>query len=191
MPVLWPSAGQEFLAYFTDRGWSKAAGEALLQSTMIPVTETFSKSVLCHSMGNHLLKYVANEANSLFDNIFMVASNENSVLFNKKYIDGGNQEWRKDGLRIKYVDQGKRWKDSRCAQQERSIITYFGRSRLGRQGLPFDGDGSCFTNSDEVHPEVKDRIVNVDWTKFSPSEMHSYQFDWSLVAYYESQYAYT
>jgi len=42
-----------------------------------------------------------------------------------------------------------------------------------------------------VHPEVKDRIVNVDWTKCSPSEMHSYQFDWSLVAYYESQYAYT
>ena len=100
VPVLWPSAGQEFLAYFTDRGWSKAAGEALLQSTMIPVTETFSKSVLCHSMGNHVLKYVANEANSLFDNIFMVASNENSVLFNKKYIDGGNQEWRKDGVRI-------------------------------------------------------------------------------------------
>ena len=165
MPVLWPSAGQEFLAYFTDRVWSKAAGEALLQSTMIPVTETFSKSVLCHSMGNHVLKYVANEANSLFDNIFMVASNENSVLFNKKYIDGGNQEWRKDGLRIKYVDQGKRWKDSRCAQQERSIFTYFGGSRLGRQGLPLDGDGSCFTNSDEVHPEVKDHIVNVDWTK--------------------------
>ena len=84
VPVLWPSAGKEFLAYFTDRVWSKAAGEALRQSTMIPVTETFSKSVLCHSMGNHLLKYVANEANSLFDNIFMVASDENSVLFNKK-----------------------------------------------------------------------------------------------------------
>ena len=38
-------------------------------------------------------------------------------------------------------------------------------ARLGRQGLPLDGDGSCFNNSDEVHPEVKDHIVNVDWTK--------------------------
>ena len=51
-------------------------------------------------MGNRVLKYFANEANSLFDNIFMVASDVNSDLFNKKYIDGGNQEWRKDGVRM-------------------------------------------------------------------------------------------
>ena len=191
VPILWPSAGQEFLAYFTDRGWSKAAGAAF--QSMIPATETFSKSVLCHSMGNRVLKYFANEANSLFDNIFMVASDVNSDLFNKKYIDGGNQEWRKDGVRITdMLTKGKGGKihvvHNKNDQSLLLSAVINTSARLGRQGLPLDGDGCFSTNHDEVHPEVKDHIVNVDWTNNSPSEMHSYQFDWSLVAYYESQY---
>ncbi len=67
------------------------------------------------------------------------------------------------------------------------------KARLGRSGVPLEGvDDKCnfFCNEgkEEIHPDVKDCLVSVDWTDKSPSNSHNYQFDWGIIAYYESFY---
>ncbi len=188
IPVLWPSAGS-MLGYFRDRSLSKAAGKAF-QSIVEPI-ETFDKSLLCHSMGNYLLRNFANPSYN-FDNIFMVASDVESKIFYESYIEGGDQEWRKDGLEITKMlndkkDGGKVHILYNKNDSDLLLSTVVNmKSRLGRDGLSFDG--GCCGNIEKLHDEVKDKITSVDWTNNSPSNPHNYQFDWSVVAYYESQY---
>lgn len=187
IPVLWPSAGS-MLGYFTDRSFSKGAGKAF-QSIVEPI-ETFEKSLLCHSMGNLVLRKFANSSYN-FDNIFMVAPDIESTIFLQSYIEGGDQEWRKDGLKItKMLNDKKEGGKVHVLYNKNdsdlllSTIVNM-KSRLGRAGIALDG---CFTSEQTLHDEVKDKIEMVDWTNNSPSNSHNYQFDWSVVAYYESQY---
>ena len=51
-------------------------------------------------MGNRVLRHFANP-NFNFDHIFMVAPDVDARIFTKKYIKGGTQEWRQDGLQIR------------------------------------------------------------------------------------------
>mmetsp|Transcript_19485 Transcript_19485/g.24535 ORF Transcript_19485/g.24535 Transcript_19485/m.24535 type:complete len:318 (-) Transcript_19485:173-1126(-) len=186
IPVLWPSAGM-MVGYFRDRALSKAAGKAF-QSIAAP-TEGFSKSILCHSMGNRVLRNFANSEHK-FENIFMVAPDVDGKMFNQSYIEGGKQEWRKDGMRIKdmlapnkggkiHILYNKNDSDLLLS----TIINM--KSRLGREGVSVDG---CCCSGDKLHDDVESSINTVDWTNSSPSSSHNYQFDWGAVAYYESHY---
>lgn len=187
IPVIWPSAGS-MLGYFIDRSFSKAAGKAF-QSIVEPI-EAFDKSLLCHSMGNLVLRKFANPSYN-FDNVFMVAPDVESNIFHETYIEGGNQEWRKEGLNItKMLNDKKEGGKVHVLYNKNdsdlllaTIINM--KSRLGRDGIPLDG---CCGGDLKLHDEVKDKIETVDWTNSSPSNPHNYQFDWSVVAYYESQY---
>mmetsp|Transcript_21514 Transcript_21514/g.26393 ORF Transcript_21514/g.26393 Transcript_21514/m.26393 type:complete len:319 (+) Transcript_21514:103-1059(+) len=189
VPVIWPSAGFA-LGYFSDKALSRAAGKAF--QSLIPISESFSKSILCHSMGNRVLKYFAKGPLACsFDNIFMVAPDLNNDLFNKNNVERGNNYallikdllTKEKGGKI-HVLYNKNDSDLLL-----STVVNFG-CRLGRQGVPLDDDDGCnlFRKKDSVHPAVKDFVVNVDWTNNTPSHPHNYQFDWSVVHYYESQY---
>jgi hypothetical protein len=185
IPVLWPSAGI-MLGYYRDRDLSKGAGKAF-QSIVEPMG-SFSKSILCHSMGNRVLRNFANPSFN-FDNIFMAAPDVNSDLFNESYIEGGKEEWRKDGLRIKDMLTDKGGKIHILFNRNDmdlllSTVANMG-SRLGRSG---PSPGGCFGNQDTFHEDVKDKICTADWTHSSPSHSHCYQFDWSTAAYCDSHY---
>ncbi len=189
IPVLWPSAGMQ-IGYFRDRALSKAAGKAL-QSIVEP-TEGFDKSILCHSMGNRVLRNFANaEYKHKFDNIFMAAPDVHAKLFSQSYITGGNEEWRKDGIRIKDMLQPDRGGKIHILYNKNDsdllLSTFVNmRPRLGKVGVS-GGDGCC-TAGGGLHEDVEDSISEVDWTQSSPSSPHCYEFDWGAVAYYESHY---
>lgn len=181
IPVLWPSAGS-LTRYFGDRMISKGAGRAF-QSIVEPI-ESFDKSLLCHSMGNYVLRNFAS-ASYNFDNIFMVASDVESKIFHEHYIEGGRQEWHKDGLRItQMLNDKKEGSKVHIVFNKNDAPLLLSaicnrKSRLGRDGIP---------PGTKLHDQVKEKIVPVDWTNNSPSSTHNYQFDRNLVAYYESQY---
>lgn len=195
VPVLWPSRGWGDVGYLSDKVWAVRAGKAL--QSLIPVTSTFSKSLICHSMGNRVLRYFSN-GDMKFDNIFMVAADVDWDLFNQDRIDGGKEMWRKDALRIcDMVDKEKGGKVHVVFNKDDAALSVSNvinmKGRIGKTGLPVDGEdtrGGCFKfgKAPVVHPDVEDTVVNVNWTNNSPSESHNFQFDWEMVAYYERQY---
>ena len=127
VPVIWPSQGGVD-GYWGDRG-NSAPGAGKAFKTLKRGVDSFpSKSILCHSMGNWVLRHAA-DAKFRFDNIFLVAAVSADVkficlskckpfsvfqfitsffsdqdvrydLFQKKYIRESNDERREDGLRI-------------------------------------------------------------------------------------------
>ena len=190
IPVLWPSKGN-ILAYLIDRSLSKAAGRAF--KSIYEPTKSFSKSLIAHSMGNRVLRNFASEAFN-FDNIFMVAADTDGRMFYQSYIEAGDQEWRKDGLRIKDMltdgeDGGKKGKIHVVYNRKDSpsllastILNM--KPRLGKVNL----DDGCFCYGPEkIHDDIYDYLVNKDWTS-DASDSHNYQFDWGLAAYMEEQY---
>jgi len=69
VPVIWPSSK---FKYWDDREASMGAGKAF--AAVKDTIDSFpSKSLLCHSMGNRVLRHAA-DAKFKFDNIFMVAA---------------------------------------------------------------------------------------------------------------------
>jgi len=70
VPVIWPSAGG--VKYSSDRVNASGAGNAF--KTLKKGIDSFPrKSLLCHSMGNFVLRHAA-DATFKFDNIFMAAA---------------------------------------------------------------------------------------------------------------------
>jgi len=86
VPVLWPNDGS-VIAYGEDQTNAvTVALENIFESTDIFV----NKNLLCHSMGNYLLRMGIREANKnkiylKFDNIFLAAADVNISLFNDEY----------------------------------------------------------------------------------------------------------
>ena len=154
------------------------------------IVETFSKSLLIHSMGNRVLRSFANP-NFNFSNIFMVAPDVDARIFTTKYINGGTQEWRQDGLRIREMlsEDGKIHviynRNDRMLLP--SMFLNFSQ-RLGRTGIDHGGLFCCNTSQDDLHEDVQGRIVAVDWSQSHPSDSHNYVFDWSIAAYIDSEY---
>lgn len=79
VPVLWPSKGimvnEATSGYNEDRESSKLAGENLkdLKNLKSTIDGFPYKSLVCHSMGNRVLRHAAS-CEFEFDNIFMVAA---------------------------------------------------------------------------------------------------------------------
>lgn len=76
IPVCWPSLELSIRPsndqYTESRTLSENAGLAF-QNLKDAMDDFTSKSIMCHSMGNRVLRYAAN-SNFKFDNIFMVAA---------------------------------------------------------------------------------------------------------------------
>ena len=193
VPIIWPS--NDFADYFTyrdDRELSKTAGKAL--QSMIKPMEGLRASIVSHSMGNRVLRYMADKRFK-FDNIFMVAADVNRNIFHKKYITKGSGEYRQHGLKIKSMLRDETGKihviyNSGDIRLTQSSIMNFGK-RLGATGVDFKGGWF----SDSVHEELKDFIVNVNSRKhvdeshekmlYENKRDHNYHYYDNTIKYYE------
>ena len=66
IPVIWPSEG-DLTKYYEDHFFSESVGKLLQSITPTGQNETISKSVLCHSMGNRVLRYFASKKGLCWD----------------------------------------------------------------------------------------------------------------------------
>jgi hypothetical protein len=92
IPVIWPTIGGA-LDYVHDRDHNVDEAEKefkiLIGGTIAATNEFENKSLLAHSMGNQVLRDLA-LSNVKFDNIFLAAADVRYDLFEKQYIDKGN-----------------------------------------------------------------------------------------------------
>jgi len=177
IPVIWPSEG-DLTKYYEDQFFSELVGKLLQSLTPTGQKETISKSILCHSMGNRVLRNFANEGVT-FDNIFMVAADVDEDLFNAGKLNGDEEQ----ALNIKnMLTKGKGGKIHVLYSKNDNALnaSFFANSfrpRLGREGIKLD----------KVIPEVKDFIASKDVTNEDGGDGgHNYQFKPHAIDYYES-----
>jgi len=196
IPVIWPSEGEgSYFKYREDRSYSSAAGKAL-QSMKGPLNSlSCGTSIVCHSMGNRVFRHFS-DPEIEFDNIFMVAADVPSDIFNQRFIDGGDEEWRKHGLNIKGMlkdpSEGKihviyNENDVKLIQ---SSVMNLG-SRLGAVPVNFE---KRFMR-DVVHEDLKSCIVNVNASidegkvhermLYDKRNDHCYHFHNKTIKYYD------
>ena len=72
VPVIWPSAGS-VIKYWTDRDQSASGAGKAFKNFKAGINAFPQKSLLCHSMGNWVLRNAADES-FRFDNVFMAAA---------------------------------------------------------------------------------------------------------------------
>mmetsp|Transcript_76621 Transcript_76621/g.150196 ORF Transcript_76621/g.150196 Transcript_76621/m.150196 type:complete len:303 (-) Transcript_76621:211-1119(-) len=143
IPVIWPS---EPLDYSGQKDIAPCAAAAL-RSLLPKFSRTMPVSIVCHSMGNFVLKKFAPESGNpifKFTNIYMVASDVRGTTF-----DEGDSEG--DGEDILRLVQGKvlvlwYWWD--MALLARRFLNW-GRPALGKNGF----------KTSKVKPENRSRIV--------------------------------
>lgn len=186
IPVVWPVYGNKhtiFNYFFDQIRNSKGAGKSLkafvdgIPSDLFP-----KKSVMIHSMGNHLVfngALGAEEApDVIWENIFMVAADIPRVVFSENPGRGDIQKathmkaiLREGGkIFVLHHEDDTRLKGSRCLNLG---------ERLGRHG------------PNEIRSDLKDTVVVVDTKPFSDNNetdddpaMHSYQFEeWAIDVY--------
>jgi len=196
VPVIWPSSK---FKYWVDRETSMRAGKAFA-ALKDRINSFPSKSLLCHSMGNRVLRHAAN-AKFKFDNIFMVAADVRHDLFHKDYIRGndGPKEEREDGLEIcKMLSNREKGKvhvlyngaDFALNPSGWNPMTW--KSRLGsvsnNQERTWYGG---WREADLTDPEIKEFVVNkacnphlTILNKLS----HSYQFNDFAIRYYQENH---
>ena len=193
IPVIWPSEG-DLTKYYEDQFFSELVGKLLQSITPTGQNETISKSILCHSMGNRVLRNFANEGVT-FDNIFMVAADVDEDLFNAGKLNGDEEQ----ALNIKnMLTKGKGGKiHVLYSKKDEALSLSAGaflpdllgfagaflrgnpdpRPRLGREGVDLNN----------VIPEVKDFIASKDVTNEDGGEgNHKYQFKPHAIDHYES-----
>lgn len=205
IPVIWASGG-EYYKYLIDRGNAEKAAKILKSLTEIIDNKTFpKKSLLCHSMGNHLVfhsgdiksKNAPEVADAQFENIFMVAADvqadiftelpKDNTLFDCKHM----QEKAKNMKKMLATDEdnnpiGKIYVLYRSNDKALKASPYFNLEgkRLGLKG------------ADAVSAEFKGIVMNVDTIKFKYDEdgllgglfrtKHGYQYEKWAIDFYSS-----
>jgi len=183
LPIFW-AAGWNDLQYSDER--RVAAPEAgkdfrELYSTMADSLNdcTVKMSLLCHSMGNFVLRIFAQghvELNGetknppVFEDIFMVAADVRWDLFNEEFNQGHTDEEdpneKKKNLRHSgYTDGGH--KIVNLAKNKVHVLYNYGdKALLGRQawhragGSKVSAIGRCAGYAmDKLHPDFKDKVV--------------------------------
>lgn len=184
IPVIWPSGGG-LMNYFSDRGYSKGAGEALKNSMSKYAGMFPRKSILAHSMGNRVFRHAA-DPKFRFDNIFMAAADVNEKIFDKDYIDSSAAD-SDDGLSIRgmlnhgnskiYVLHNRQ--DYALAG---STVQKLGVGRLGQGGV----------KQNRLHEKLKQKVENLNcgqkWLNWGINfAAHSYQFDDEAIKFYDDK----
>jgi len=176
VPVIWPSEPGN-LDYFTNKGTYLPIAVDELNKLLSTVDEDNAfkgKNLICHSLGNFLLRKLASEENYKvkFDNIFMVAADVRHNLFDKEYINrkGGS----KDGLNIfRMLDKdestkepkGKihvfhNWDDDMLQISSwPNWVNRLGQAGMGTYDKWFGGWGE---DKNLVHPEIRNYYENID-----------------------------
>jgi len=196
IPVIWPTAGGAL--YGADREEASPGAGRALKALKEELDSFPHKSVMCHSMGNNVLRHAA-DAKFKFDNIFMVSADVRHDLFHTSYIRGGDEDERKDGLRIcgmlsnpkkgkvHVLTNGADYALTGSSWNPRNWVTRMGligharektwrRTWRDNESLTDDEVKGCIVNK-HCNPELS--IKNKAW--------HSYQFERFAVAYYREQ----
>jgi len=211
LPVFW-AAGWEDLMYRDER--RVAAPEAgkdfrVLYNTMAYALKdsTVKKSLICHSMGNFVLRIFAQGHDDLngdtknppvFEDIFMVAADVRWDLFNEEFNQGHTEEVdtneKKENLKHSgYTDGGH--KIVNLAKNKVHVLYNTGdKALLARQvwhskgGSKVSAIGRCAGYAmDKLHPDFKDKVVfhHCNYmTSFYPG--HSYYPMKLAMQYYEN-----
>jgi len=196
VPVMWPNKGG--IKYGRDRvKASPGAGEALriLKNEM----DSFPrKSLLCHSMGNNVLRHAA-DAKFKFDNIFMASSDVRHDLFHTSYIRGGDEEERQDGLHICKMlsdpQKGKVHVMTNGADYALLGSSYNPRNWVTRLGLVGNARekswwGGWQDNESLTDDEIKGCVINKDCNSelsLKKKGYHGYHFNPFAIDYYREQ----
>jgi len=177
IPVIWPSE-VGVTSYLKNKRKYVPVAVTELNTLLKTVTKDNlfkGKNLICHSLGNFLLRKIANEEKNTkvkFDNIFMVAADVRHNLFDEDYInrDGGS----KDGLNIfRMLDtnsstgkpKGKihvlsNWDDGPLETSSwLNALNRLGQAGMGTYDKWWYGWG---INKNLVHPEIRDYYNNFD-----------------------------
>ena len=182
IPLLWVNEKSPF-TYRRDRVLhSPSAAEAFRDK--LEVAKNIKKSLLCHSMGNYVLRLAARTFTGPkpFEHIFMVAADVDHDIFDASQNNHSNPT-ENDGLEIMGMAEKKvhvlhSWKD----------VAMMVRPRLKR-GL--GARGFRDTEKHPLHKSIKDggRLVKHDCSGFSHEKdllkNHGYQFNDDAIEYYE------
>jgi len=178
VPVIWPSELGN-TAYFTNKNTYLPIAKDELNKLLSTVDEENAfkgKNLICHSLGNYLLRKLASEENDKvkFDNIFMIAADVRHNLFDTDYIN--RKDGSKDGLNIfrmldKYESTGKpkgkihvfhNWDDGPLQYSTNvggNWLNRLGQAGMGTYDKWFGGWGE---NKNLVHPEIRNYYQNID-----------------------------
>jgi hypothetical protein len=184
VPVIWPTR-QGIFNYLPDQETSAAGAGKAFMTLKKGINNFPSKSLLCHSMGNFVLRNAAFEKFK-FDNIFMVAADVRYDLFNKDYIRGGDEPERKDGVNIcKMISNPAKGKVHILWNPLDAIIFLSlvanGVQRIGATGV----------NDNLIDDDCKGFVVNKNVRRslrFWEIAAHEFQFNDFAIKYYEDQH---
>lgn len=183
IPVLWATSDKAFQkAYKEDHDNAPGAGK-VFRNLLDPLKDLRHKSIMCHSLGNYVLKWaaaarVADKAvpfseSERFDSIFMVAADTRFDMFDAER-EGGSL----DGLPLAALAR----KNVHVLHANNDKALWLSGIRNRRKATGREGAKG------PLDPKVKDKIVNKDCARFSTAAdslfCHSYQFHEDALHYY-------
>lgn len=187
IPLLWAVEDRSVLGYGADRILNApTAAEAF--GDKLNVVKHVRTSLLCHSMGNYVLRLAARTSETgdrPFEDIFMVAADVSHDIFEKSQnMHADSKE--NDGLEIRNMVKNK----------VHVLHSHKDRAMKARKWHPktwnIPGLGaSGYRNTAEhpLHPELVNKLTKFDCSSFSgkadPLIHHRYQFYQKSVDYYE------
>jgi len=213
LPVFWAAGWRDF-QYRDERRISAPEGGKdfrVLYNTMANVLKdsTVKKSLVCHSMGNFVLRIFAQGHDDLngdtqnqpvFEDIFMVAADVRWDLFNEEFNQGRTEEVDPDEKKANlkhsaYTDGGH--KIVNLAKNKIHVLYNIGdKALLGRQvwhargGSKASALGRCAGYAmDKLHPDFKDKVVFHHcryMTSYFSISGHSYYDAKLAMQYYEN-----
>jgi esterase/lipase superfamily enzyme len=189
IPVMWPSGEKGLVPGYTDDKNIVVPGAANAFQTMLTLARNvpFPMSLMCHSMGNYVLKLAAKKstAAALFGDIFMVAADVRADLFDENLNSANGTDHglaiarllRQDG-KIHVMFSTRDW-----AMTARLLCNWF-MTALGSAGCAVE----------TLHPSLRGKIVNKDSDSMNTRAngrmdalAHGYQFVPEAVKYYEAE----
>lgn len=203
VPVIWPSEGGVD-DYGGDREINAPGAGKAFRTLKNGIDSFPSKSLLCHSMGNRVLKFAA-DAKFKFDNIYMAAADVRHDLFHASYIRGSEDspQERTSGLRI----CGMLTKNFRGQRKGKVYVMTNGadyaltgsswnpwtwKTRIGLIGNAREKNwwGTWRTNESLTDSEIRGCIENKFCNPFLPltrKASHSYHFDDFAADFYREK----
>ena len=188
IPLLWAVEDRGVLGFGRDRIWNApTAAEAF--GDKLNVVKKVRTSLLCHSMGNYVLRLAARTSNTgdrPFEDLFMVAADVSHNIFDKDQNNHAEPTLN-DGKEIESMIQKKihvlhSHKD--CAMK----IRPWHPTTWAIPGLGANGYRN--TTDHPLHPNLENKLAKYDCSSFSgeadPRNHHGYQFSEQAVDYYEN-----
>jgi esterase/lipase superfamily enzyme len=196
IPVIWPAGDKGLRDYMNDRNVF-VPGAARAFQPLLDVASSLRKSLLCHSMGNFVLKLTApphqpSRTSGLakrklsappFEDVYMSAADVRHDVFDRAQNDhdDANLDY---GRNIAGMAQNKVH-----VMHSRSDVPLMAR-RARHAGLRALGSNGA--NMKNLHPSLKGKVVNVDcysWNKWTRKNnlYHSYFFKSEAIKYYEQR----